>query len=142
MSSSLSSFLWEKVHVLQKFQFPWRFIALSCFSASVLIGYVFSFYDNKYFKFTAIALLILISIPMAKVWRNQSYGDSYYFSYNGTATFHNEATTIWVDGDAYKPPKKKIEIISGEGKVYNYERKSNLHTFSIDAKSDLASLLF
>ncbi len=140
MSTNLSSFLWSNLHMLQKFQFPWRFIALSTFSAGVLIAYVFSIYNNKYFKLVTIALLILTAIPMARVWKNQSFGDAYYFKYNGTATFHNEATTIWVAGDASKEASEKVEIISGEGKIDQKERKSNLHKFYVNAETNMKAL--
>ncbi len=140
MSTNLSILLWSNFHALQKVQFPWRFMALSSFSAAVLIAYFFSIYENRYFKLAILVILMLISIPMAKVWKNQSNGDSYYFNYSGTATFHNEATTIWVEGDAYEFPKKRIGIISGLGDVKNETRKSNLHMFLINAKTDLKIL--
>ncbi len=137
MSLSLSDILWRRLHMLQQFQFPWRFTALTSFSASILTGYSLQMFNSRKILVASLTLLILLGIPMAKIWKNESKGDAYYFNYPGTAAYHNEATTIWVAGDAYEYPKKGIEIIDGEGEILNLMRKSNFHTFTVDAKSDI-----
>lgn len=135
MSLSFSDFIWSRIDFLKQFQFPWKFTALTSFSAAVLAGYTLQIFNNKILLFISIIILLVLAMPMAKVWRNESKGDAYYFNYPGTAAYHNEATTIWVEGDAYKYPKKRLEIIAGDGKILDVKRKSNRHAFKVDSKS-------
>ena len=72
-------------------------------------------------------------------YRN-SYNDSYYFNYPKTAAYHNEATTIWVAGDATGFAKHKVQIVEGDGKIENYTRLSTIHTFNVDAKGNVSVL--
>lgn len=140
MSMSLSDFLWSRIHFLQQFQFPWKFTALTSFSASVLTGYTLQMFNNRMLLITSLIGLLVLGIPMAKVWKNESKDDAYYFNYPGTAAYHNEATTIWVEGDAYEYPKNHIEIIEGEGKILGFKRKSNLHMLSVDSQTNIKIL--
>ncbi|EKD86794.1 MAG: hypothetical protein ACD_37C00141G0001 [uncultured bacterium] len=140
MSTSSSGFIWSKLHILQQFQFPWRFTALSSFSAAVLTGYALQKLNSKKVLTLSLIGLLILGIPMSKIWKNETRGDKYYFKYPGTTAYHNEATTIWVAGDAYEYPKRKVEIISGKGNVEKYTRKSNLHTFYINAATDISIL--
>lgn len=140
MSMSFSDFLWSRIHFLQQFQFPWRFIAITSFSASVLTGYTLQIFNSRKLLIASLIILLVLGIPMAKVWKNESKGDAYYFNYPGTAAYHNEATTIWVEGDAYEYPKDRIELIAGEGKILKFKRKSNLHTLTVDSKTNVKIL--
>lgn len=140
ISTAISDFLWRRSHFLQQFQFPWRFTALSVFAASVLTGYVIEKINSSKLSTVALILLLVLSLPMAKVWKNESKGDTYYFNYPGTAAYHNEATTVWTQGDAYEYPKTRVEIISGNGRVFDLFRKSNYHSFIVDAKTEVRIL--
>ncbi|MBI2031275.1 MAG: hypothetical protein HYT08_01535 [Candidatus Levybacteria bacterium] len=140
LSTPLSEFLWKNIHTLQQFQFPWRFTAISSFATAVLTGYFFTKVKNKILILTVLLFLFILSIPMAKVAAYQDRLDSYYFNYPGTAAYHSEATTIWVAGDASSYPKAPITIVSGKGRVYNVFRKSNFHSFEVQAEKNLEIL--
>ena len=77
---------------------------------------------------------------MARIGRSESFSENLYFNYYGSGAFHNEATTVWVAGDFYKFPKKRIEIIGGNGEIKNLNKKSNIHTFEANGKSSLQIL--
>lgn len=140
MSVSFSEFLWQRSHLLAQFQFPWRFTALASFAASVLVGYFLMNLKSKKILAVAVFGIIILSFQMNKVSGYINKSDSYYFDYPGTAAYHNEATTIWVAGDAYEFPKKPVEIISGKGDISNYDRKSNVRTYFIVAETDIRVL--
>jgi hypothetical protein len=141
MSVSISNFIWSRVRLLAQFQFPWRFTSVTFFSASVLAGYLLSYYKHKYMTWAVFIGVLLLAIPMAKVWKiQQSRPDEFYFNYPGTAAYHNEATTVWVAGDAYAYPEKRIELISGTGVITDYVRKSNIHTFRLNAHESVRIL--
>lgn len=69
-----------------------------------------------------------------------SHTDSYYLSYQGSTSFHNESTTKWMAGDPSKKAKKQIEIIGGSGEISSQKIESAQHTFSINAQNDLILL--
>jgi len=139
-STSLSNVFWEKFHTLQRIQFPWRFMSLAAFGSAILSGYVVSYFRTKKLQIFIIILLLALSIPMARIGRSESFSENLYFNYYGSGAFHNEATTVWVAGDFYKFPKKRIEIIGGNGEIKNLNKKSNIHTFEANGKSSLQIL--
>jgi uncharacterized membrane protein len=141
MSLSISDYIWSRISLLRQFQFPWRFTAVTCFSASVLSGYVLSFYKNKFFMWIVLLSILVLGIPMSKFWKvEQNRPDAFYFNYPGTAAYHNEATTVWVAGDAYQYPEKRIEFISGTGSITDVVRKSNSHTFQLNSNETVRIL--
>lgn len=135
MATSYSDVLWQNLDFLKKFQFPWRFITVPSFAAVVLFSYVISTIKNK--KITALILVVvlLFSIQFIKVSEHISNSDSYYYSYEGSTSFHNESTTIWSAGDPSESAKSQIELIGGEAEVSNVLKKGILHSFEIDAKT-------
>ena len=57
-----SNFLYENMTILKKFQFPWRFLSLTTFSASILTASVFLVISKKYQKLGLVTLSILLLI--------------------------------------------------------------------------------
>lgn len=135
MSISLSTILWEKIDILSKFQFPWRFIAVSTLCTSVIICYVASFLKNNVFILLSLAAVLIISTSLIKTDKYINKEDSYYFNFPHTASYHGETTTIWTAGDAKDFAKSQIEIISGEGIVTEFVRRSKSHKFYINSKN-------
>jgi len=136
-STQYSGFIWEQFHMIQQFQFPWRFMAIASFSSVVLSAYAFGIIKKNWIIYPAILLLLLSSIPYIKVAGFTNKNDSFYLNYPWTGAYHGESTTIWTAGDASEYPAFPVEIISGIGEIRNYERKSNLHTFIVAAVTDV-----
>lgn len=67
MMHNQSAFLWELSDTLQYTQFPWRFLSLSIFSASLLGGFFVSVFNRK------VAFFILVVICILTVFLNWSY---------------------------------------------------------------------
>jgi hypothetical protein len=135
MSVSLSTIIWEKIDILSKFQFPWRFIAISSLSTSVIIAYVANYFKNNIFTLLSLTTLLVISTSLIKTDKYYSKEDSYYFNFPHTASYHGETTTIWTAGDAKDFAKSQIEIISGEGIVTEFVKRSKSHKFYINSKN-------
>lgn len=134
-----SSFLWDKVGLLQNFQFPWRFTALSGFASVMVGGYLLNVINSKKLLFV-ILVLIITSLPLIRVSGITTKEDSYYFAFDGTPYHHGEATTVWTAGNPGERPKSSFEIISGSGQVQEISRRSNLHTFNVLADTNLQLL--
>lgn len=136
-TNEISSLLWSKFHILEQFQFPWRFIAISSFAACVLVAYALSYINKKAFTYLVIIIILLISSSYIQVKGYIKHEDSFYLNYPGTGAYHGESTTIWTAGDASSYPAFPIEIISGKGQILDYKRKSNIHEFTVIAEDSV-----
>ncbi len=133
---SLSGFIWGKLSILRLYEFPWRFTALSSFTA-VTIG-CFTLYHMKSKKLYIVCfiLLIAISIQFIKVKSYESKKDKFYINYSGTTDYHGASSSIWTAGDPGEPAKAQLELIGGKAKIENFKKKSTLHTFTINAQTN------
>lgn len=131
----LSGFIWEKLSILRLYQFPWRFTALSGFAAAVIGCFALETFKNKKLYLACLILLIISSIPFIKVKKYESKNDNYYNNYLAT-TDYGATISIWTAGDPGEPAKTQLELIGGKGKIENFVKKSNLHTFTINAETN------
>lgn len=135
ITTALSGLLWHYLPLLKLLEFPWRFTAVSSFAAVVLACFALTALKQTKVYLLVVGLLCITSLPLVKTLPIPARGDSYYTSYLGTTYYHGEASTIWTAGDPGKKPQKSSEIIEGEGSLQNVVRRSQLHTFSVDAKT-------
>lgn len=136
-TNELSFFLWGRLHILEQFQFPWRFIAIASFAAAVLSGYVLNYTKKNILIYLVIVIVLILSTKYVQVSGFEKKPDSFYLNYPGTGAYHGESTTIWTEGDASSYPVFPLEIIAGRGEISDYKRKSNLHEFYVNAENDL-----
>lgn len=131
-----SKLIWEHITVLQKFQFPWRFMSVSVFSIAVLGGLFVYLIPNNLKRYSVILLILLILFFNKDYWRANGYlqkPESFFTGiYNGT-TDTGESSPIWSVRFMEKRPKAHIEVISGEAFVKERSRKSTVHVYEIDA---------
>lgn len=62
MMHNKSIFIWENLPLLKYFQFPWRMLALSAFSSSLLGGYLISLIKDKKLKVGALVVFTALTI--------------------------------------------------------------------------------
>lgn len=144
MTHIKSAFIWEKIEVLKFTQFPWRFLSVAIFSASLLGAYLISegknlFIQNfkeVYKKYLA-AILIILTIIL-----NWNYFKPKEF-YPGMTDQQKLSDKLWEDQQkaaildylpqtAVQPreaaPNKPI-VVSGKGEVLNFDNRSNRWQF-------------
>lgn len=132
--------LWAQISMLRQFQFPWRFLSAVVFATSLLsVSFLsFDFFKKKLVYLTVLFLVILSSIFY---WRPpegfDKIDEGYYWNYPLNTTYYGETDVIWSAGPKSAYPASRVEAISGEGKISNFTKKSNLHTFLVEAKTDL-----
>ena len=136
LSLRQSDFIWQHMPLLKLFQFPWRFTAASSFIAAVLGLYVLKSFLSKKILIIVAMLLLITSLPLVKTKEISTKDDKFYYAYKGNTDYHGAATTVWSAGNPGEYPRNPIEIISGDAKVENLVRKSNLHRFEVYAVSD------
>lgn len=138
LMTSSSSFVWQYITVLQKFQFPWRLLSISVFASSVLGALVFSAIPQKYKSFILIVLVALLFFVSQSYWHVQSYllNDEHLFTsvYNGT-TDTGESAPIWSVRFMEHRPKARMEVVMGKATIKEKFRSSTKHEYSINAKT-------
>lgn len=131
-----SRLIWERITIIQKFQFPWRFLTLSVFCSSVIGAIVTSFAPKKSIIFILIILTSLILLSNKDYWHAKSYlikPESFYASvYSGT-TDTGESAPIWSVRFMEKFPQSKMEVIGGKAQIIEKIRSSTSRIYEINA---------
>ena len=134
-----SSLVWQKITILQKFQFPWRFLAVIVFSTAIAGGVVVSAIKSKKVQLYVVIVLSTFLLVVEKdYWHALSYkqySDSFFERvYHGT-TDTGESAPIWSVRFMEHEPKAHAEIIEGKGVLRNIDRKTTVHDYEINAKT-------
>lgn len=134
-----AGFVWEKFTLLQKFQFPWRFLTISVLLSSLLGGFVVSHIPKKITVPVIVGFVGLIFLSTWGMWSAKEYmvrNDDFYRSiYEGT-TDTGESSPIWSIRFMEHRPKVVYEAIEGEAMIVPGFRNSTRHEFTVSAKTD------
>lgn len=88
---SISSFIWQKVGVMEYFQFPWRLLSVVILTTSFMAGYVSR--GSRIISVVLIITALLLYLPYTKPVVYEPRDDSFYLSNptwtQGTATTGN-----------------------------------------------------
>jgi uncharacterized membrane protein len=143
MIHNKSTFIWEKIKILSYVQFPWRFLSVSIFSASLLGGYSISVLKGKY---TNILIVGIIALTVVLNW---SYFRPSAFDLNVTDTMKLSGES-WLDQQKgsitdFLPVTASVPVepapggpivISGIAKISDFVNKSNEFSFSADVAKE------
>jgi hypothetical protein len=128
--------LWQQTSLLQKFQFPWRFLSLIVAGSSLMAVIVADKF--KHSKIISLALLISPIMFTISYWRIAGPSNlSEQFlavDYVGTSDT-GETTPVWAIRFQEKFPKAPVEIVSTEGtvEIKNLNKLMQKHEFEISA---------
>jgi hypothetical protein len=73
MTHNKSTFIWTRIDLLKYFQFPWRFLSLSIFTASILGGFIISVVNIKWQSYISLIIIILTVGPNWSYFRPQKF---------------------------------------------------------------------
>lgn len=134
LMTSTSDFVWEKMTILQKFQFPWRFLTLSVFSAAVAGGFVLAALVKKLqTAFLAISILALILLNK-DYWQTNGYvqrPDAFFEKPYAGTTDTGESSPVWSVSYMKKGPDAHLSVIGGKATVKEKERTSTKHVYEV-----------
>lgn len=135
-----STFIWLNFEVLQYVQFPWRFMGISVFFASLIGGYAVSKLTKRQ-SLIALLISLVVIIYNYQYFKPESYYldsiDEHYVGDEVLAKDHKlprDYLPVWVkrtfDTDTFLPiSNSKIEI-------NDYVRKSDSVTFKVSTQTD------
>ncbi len=124
--------LWIAVTILQKFQFPWRFLSVSVFAASALGGIACS-RAKKAFIIPYSLFIILISVGM---WHPKAYifhDESFYSGVYAGTTDTGESSPIWSVRFMEHTAPAPLEVIDGSAVITDGFRSSTAHEYTVQA---------
>lgn len=143
--SNFSMFFWERISFLRQFQFSWRFLGVVAFATSLLS---INFLSFKLFtkKWVFITFIFFVVFSTSYYWKpplgfdpvgrgSGKIDEKYYWSYPLNTTYFGETDVIWSAGAKSSYPKQRVEVIGGKAVIEDFKKKSNLHTFFVDAET-------
>ena len=130
----ISNVFWQRIMLLQNFQFPWRFLAITIFTTAVLGAFLIKFTPGK-LRIWLTAILIIIVLIISKDYiKPQSYlfkPESFYSGIYNSTTDTGESSPIWSVRFMEKTPKAHIEVIDGKAAIKELERSATYHSYQI-----------
>lgn len=129
--------IWEKVTLLQKFQFPWRLLSVVVLLSSLLLALFVNIFKEKKQTISVVFIACLLIIFNANFWHAKDYllhPESYYKGiYNGT-TDTGESAPIWSVRFMEKRAKAQTYPIEGDARILPISRNSTSREYRIIAK--------
>lgn len=133
----ISQFVWEKITLLQKFQFPWRFLSVTVFITAIFGGFFMFVVPKKYKAIGVVIFLCAILFLNKDFWHANGYlqkQESFYASVYAGTTDTGESAPIWSVRFMEHNPKSPIELISGDALLKEKKRIITKHEYEIFAK--------
>lgn len=145
LMTQASDVIWSNVTLIQKFQFPWRFLSIVVFSGSVLVGMsVASFKTKKSQKILATVFVFLIMLFSVKYIQVNGYlhkSDAYFKDiYYGT-TDTGESAPIWSVRFMEKRPVGNAKIIDGIGVIELISKDTIDRKYKLKVESERVRVL-
>jgi uncharacterized membrane protein len=141
---SQSKFIWDTFSILQKFQFPWRFLSVTVFSSALLSAFLILLIPKKrrvIFALCIVVLLVAVNINYIKPKGFLVKPESFYSSiYNGT-TDTGESSPIWSIRFMEQRPSARREVLTGEAKIKEISRNSTKHIYEANVISSNARIV-
>lgn len=139
ISLPISMKIWEAIPLLQKFQFPWRFLSLIVVGSALASAVV----ADK-FKYSKIILFVLLISPILftfSYWKISGLSNLterfLTVDYVGTSDT-GETSPIWAVRFQERFPKSAVEVVSSEGRVEinNVDKLMQKHEFEVSASGN------
>jgi len=142
--TSASNGIWQNISLLQKFQFPWRFLTVSVFLSAVLGGVsIASIIErrkvNKRLVGNYIVSIFCIIAVASTVfmWKPKAYSqkpESYYSNVYESTTDTGESSPIWSVRFMEHRPTALLEIAEGAVIIRDSSRTTTTRTYTIEAR--------
>ena len=130
----VSNFLWARIMLLQNFQFPWRFLAITVFSTAVLAALVVERIPKKLQLIVVIVLIVLVLLISKDYVNANGYlykPASFYTGIYSSTTDTGESSSIWSERFMEHIPNSHLEVLDGKAIVTELVRTSTSHIYNV-----------
>jgi hypothetical protein len=143
MTHNKSAFIWEKIEILQFFQFPWRFLSLSIFSVSLIGGFIISF-TKGYIRTILIAAIVILAVSLNfQFFRPEKFFSAFNDRYMLTGPewdYQKQGSIVdYLPKNAKEPKEPAPEtplVLRGEAKISGFINKSDRWEFNASVTKD------
>lgn len=143
MTHNKSAFVWEELDSLQFAQFPWRFLSVSIFAASLLGGSFILLFKQKW-QIPVVAIAVLTTVLLN--WQFFK-PDKFFYSLKEQDLFSGENWDFQRRGaivdylpvgakEPKQPAPEKPLVLKGKAEIKNFVNKSNYWRFEISVFED------
>lgn len=143
MTHIRSAFVWEQINILRFAQFPWRFLSVSIFAASLLGGYLVGIIGSRYQIYLMIIICLLTIFLNWQYFRPEKFypgvGDRQKLSGIEWDKQQKAAILDYLPKGAIQPREVAPDnpyILNGKAEVSNFKNSSNKFTFNIKVFED------
>jgi uncharacterized membrane protein len=135
----ISTFIWEKIMLMQNFQFPWRFLTVTVISTSILSVFVFNLIPGKYQKFAILVTIVFVLIMQKDYFAPKGYQykpESFYSGIYHSTTDTGESSPVWSIRFMEHAPKSHLQILDGKATVKEVSRISTKHIYDVNVSKN------
>lgn len=138
VQTSAAKWIWTSLPLLQKFQFPWRFLTVGVF-VSAMIGSLVVVMLPKKLTWVGWVLASIAIITTVHMWSAKSYivrAEPYYTGIYRSTTDTGESSPIWSIRFMEHVYEAPLELIDGDVTVQQIFRSSTVHEYEVIAGKD------
>lgn len=132
-----SAFFWKNFAILQKFQFPWRFLSVTVFLTALIGGISYSILTRRVAKHWSLLFLTVLILGSTYImWQPKGYitkPESFYTGVYYSTTDTGESSPIWSIRFMEHRPTAPMEIIEGQGQILPTERTTTRRSYEVEA---------
>jgi len=143
MTHNKSTPIWDSIGILSFVQFPWRFLGIAVFAASLLGGYAISMYKQKLGVIISIFIMVVSVIFNWSYFRPENFltniddrakltGDLWEAQRKGAIFDYLPVTAI----EPKEPADGEPKLISGKADIFGFVKRSNYWEFEVKEGSD------
>ncbi len=130
---SISALLWKIIPGIAVIQFPWRLLAITTFSSSVLLAIV----TQKHRWLGALAVIAIIAnISYAKPQQMVNTPDEIYATNEDTTTVRQEYTPLWVTSFPTERAGDRVTFSRGRGFATEITETNKSFDAKVEASED------
>lgn len=138
-----SNFVWEKITILQTLQFPWRLLAVTIFSSSLVVGSLVALPLGKKLRsglvVVLVAALFILYQGFFKIERPIPLTDQEKLSGALWDLQRTAGIFDYLPKTAKFPPgsaaPETAEVLKGQAKVTNFQRGTNWLSFNLESSA-------
>lgn len=141
MINPRSEFIWKAIEPLKYLQFPWRFLLIVAFLASLLSGALFKLnFNRKNLVWSVLVILVvLLNFSYFKPEKFVQTTDQKLLSGKDFDRQIKRAIFDYLPESAKEPPaelaKERYQVLTGDSRVYDFKEGTNWITFKTETRS-------
>jgi len=134
-----AQFIWQKVMLLQNFQFPWRFLAVPVVTISLLGGFCVAQISGVKKYVVVVSLCCILLFLSREYFHAKSYAEkpeSFFTGIYNSTTDTGESAPVWSVRFMLGRFDKPLEPISGNALVTQEKRFVTMHSYTVSSQGE------